>query len=222
MIHGEDHRRRLRNVLHAGELDAAEENLRHEPDDRGDAAPHHACRPRHAANVQIAPPITIATGTMRNACSREVASEIFPISGGDGMSPSKCMTKTERPKAVARSAGATAFTIAEFTGPVDMKMSSSAITIAVRYTACRESDNATYVTGAAISVAMPETHRYDCFVQRRKKSPNHPPANVPTNPVTSAIRPNVTVAWLRVMPRDRSRNAGIQNASPPNANVYAP
>ena len=58
----------------------------------------------------------------------------LPISGGEGMSPRKCITKTERPRAVARSPGATALTIAEFTGPVDMKISTSAMTIAVRKT----------------------------------------------------------------------------------------
>jgi len=50
------------------------------------------------------------------------------------------MAKTDRPTAVARSAGATAFTIAEFTGPVDVKMKISAITIAGRYTDRRGSD----------------------------------------------------------------------------------
>src|SRR6266571_1320029 len=116
--------------------------------------------------------MTTATGTIKNArASDEVACEITPMIGGEGMSPRKCMRKTERPRAVARSAGATALMIAEFTGPVLMKIRISAITIAVRKTPRLGSLRATYVTGAATSVAIPETQRYDAFDLRRKKSP---------------------------------------------------
>src|ERR1051326_2169549 len=80
----------------------------------------------------------------------------------------------------------------------------------------------TYVNGAAISVEMPETQRYDMRVRRRKRSPSHPPMNVPAKPVTTATAPNVAVASTRVMPRMRSRNAGSQYARLPSANVYAP
>ena len=40
-------------------------------------------------------------------------------------------------------------------------------------------------------------------------------------PVMTTMAPKLTVAWLRSIPRTRSRNAGIQNARPPNAKVYA-
>src|SRR5438093_1721974 len=100
--------------------------------------------------------------------------------GGEGMSPRKCITKTDRPRAVARSAGATALMIAELTGPVLMKIRISAITIAVKNTPRLGSLSATYVTGAASSVAIPETHKYDCFDFLRQRSPNQPPVNVPT------------------------------------------
>ena len=40
-------------------------------------------------------------------------------------------------------------------------------------------------------------------------------------PVMTTKVPKLTVASLREMPRTRSRNAGIQNASPPRAKVYA-
>src|ERR1700680_1000653 len=123
-----------RHVLHAGQLDATKENLRRQRDHRrGDASNHAVVRsPRHAAKIHTTPPITMDTGTMRNARSSELTSESAPMSGGEGMSPIKCMIKTDNPRAVARSVGATAFTIAEFTGPVLMKISTSAITIAVR------------------------------------------------------------------------------------------
>ena len=48
------------------------------------------------------------------------------------MSPRTCITSTDSPTAVARSPGFTALMIAEFTGPVHMKMSTSAIAIAGR------------------------------------------------------------------------------------------
>ena len=76
--------------------------------------------------------MTIAIGTMRKARSSEVASESMPISGGDGTSPSRCITRIESPTAVARSFGATALRIAEFTGPVLMKMKTSATAMAGR------------------------------------------------------------------------------------------
>jgi len=41
---------------------------------------------------------------------------------------------------------------------------------------------------------MPDTHIYDCFERLRNKSPSQPPRNVPVNPVTRVMTPNVTVA----------------------------
>src|SRR5436190_16316386 len=95
------------------------------------------------------PEIRIASGTIRNARASELMSERMPISGGDGTSPRRCMMKIESATALARSEGATAFTIAEFTGPVDAKTRISAITIAVMYTGFDALVNAMNDTGAA-------------------------------------------------------------------------
>src|SRR5947199_10406644 len=107
------------------------------------------------------PATRIATGTIRNAFASEYVSDSLPISGGDGTSPRRCMMKIESATALARSDGATKFTIAEFTGPVDAKTSTSAITIAVMYTGFDVFVNAMNATGAASSVETPHTHRYD-------------------------------------------------------------
>src|SRR5438105_5711965 len=112
----------------------------------------------------MTPDTKIANGTMRNAFASELISERIPISGGDGTSPSKCMMKIDNATALARSVGDTAFTIAEFTGPVDAKMRISAMTMAVMYTGFDGFVNATNAIGAATSVETPHTHRYDCFV----------------------------------------------------------
>src|SRR5712691_6031986 len=121
MIDRENHRR-LRHSFDARHLNAAKESLRHQPDNRRDGATDHVRSPRQAAYIQINPAMTMATGTMRNARSSEVAAEIVPMIGGEGMSPRKCMMNTDMPRAVARSAGATALMIAELTGPVLMKI----------------------------------------------------------------------------------------------------
>jgi hypothetical protein len=71
-----------------------------------------------------------AAGRRRMARPRELASERKPMSGGEGTSPSRWMPKMDRPTALARWLGATRFTIAEFTGPVDMKTRISAMTMA--------------------------------------------------------------------------------------------
>ena len=85
------------------------------------------------------------------------------------------MTKIDSPTAVARSVGATTLTIAELIGPVDMKIKISAITIAVRYVPRCELETATNVAGAARSVAIPETQRYDCFDLRPPPCPGGMP-----------------------------------------------
>ena len=77
------------------------------------------------------------------------------------------------------------------------------------------------VIGAASKVEIPQTHRSACSNRFRSASERYPPANVPRNPVATTIAPNCTVATVRGTPRVRSRNAGIQNAIPPTANVYA-
>ena len=53
------------------------------------------CSPLHAANVQMIPDTSTASGTIRNARASELRSEITPMSGGDGTSPSRCMTRIE-------------------------------------------------------------------------------------------------------------------------------
>src|SRR2546430_3154004 len=110
------------------------------------------------------------------------------------------MRNVESASALARSCGGTTFTIAEFTGPVDAKTRISEITIAVMYTGFDGLVNATNAIGAAMSVATPHTHRYDCCVHFSSQSAIHPPANVPANPVASTIVPNVTVASWRGSP----------------------
>src|SRR3990172_5132598 len=111
--------------------------------------------------------------------------------------------------------------MAELIGPVEANRHNSAATIAGQYNAGEGAARATSVSGAATSVASPETHRYACFESRSNRSPSQPPPYVPRNPVTTTIAPNCTVAWALGMPRARSRNAGVQNASAPIAKVYA-
>src|SRR6266403_1637906 len=116
--------------------------------------------------------------------------------------------------AVARMWGETSLTIAELTGPVDANRHSSAAMIAGQYTKG-------WGAARARSVTAPESHRYACREIFNRRSPSHPPPYVPTNPVTTTIAPNCTVAWALGMPRTRSRKVGVQNASAPIANVYA-
>src|SRR5438132_13819062 len=85
---------------------------------------------KRAATTQITPASTTATGTTRMPCASVLRSDRYPISGCDGMSPTRCMTNTASPIAVARSIGLTSLTIAELTGPVLMKMSTSATMMA--------------------------------------------------------------------------------------------
>src|SRR5204863_8059092 len=87
--------------------------------------------PRQAPKVQIAPESRIATGTMTNARWSELWSETQPMNGIAGTSPRRCRTRMESATAVARSVAATTVTIAELTGPVDMKANTSATTSAV-------------------------------------------------------------------------------------------
>src|SRR6185436_18014799 len=134
MIRREDHGHTGRHFFHSDHFDATKEQPEYQSQERGDRALHAATlSPRHAVNVQMQPAITMATGTIRNARSSELASDKAPISGGDGMSPTRCITSTDNPSAVARSSGATALTIAELTGPVLMKISSSEMTMPLRY-----------------------------------------------------------------------------------------
>src|ERR1051326_829199 len=131
------------------------------------------------------------------------------------------MMKIESATALARSDGATTFTIAEFTGPVDANTKTSEMMIAVRYTGFDALVNAMSAIGAAASIDTPQTQRYACFVNFNRESAIHPPAAVPTDPVTSTIVPNVTVASARGRPRTRWRKAGAHTPRPPMANVHA-
>ena len=63
--------------------------------------------PLLAANSQMPPATAIGMGRSRNADPSDVASEIAPIRGGEGTSPSRWMARIERATAVARSPGAT-------------------------------------------------------------------------------------------------------------------
>src|SRR5258705_5138782 len=130
------------------------------------------------------------------------------------------MVKMLSAAALARMWGETALTIAELTGPVDANRQSSAAMIAGQYTEGWGAAKARSVSGAARSVTAPESHRYACREIFNRRSPSHPPPYVPTNPVTTTIAPNCTVAWALGMPRTRSRKVVVQNASAPIANVY--
>src|SRR5437016_13910072 len=121
--------------------------------------------------------------------------------------------------ALARISGATRFTMAELIGPVDENSSNSASTSAVQYTTGLGASNATSPTGAATSVATPETHRYAWRVRAGSRSATHPPTVVPTRPVATSTRPDPTVVILSVRPRIRIRNLGRNTAMPPSANV---
>src|SRR5438876_4353890 len=129
------------------------------------------------------------------------------------------MAKMLSATAVARIPGATKFTIAELIGPVEANRQSSAHTIAGQYTAGRGDSRAIKLSGAAMSVAAPDTLRYACFVKRRHRSPSQPPAYVPRNPVTTTTAPNCAVADARLIPRVRSRNAGVHQPRMPMAKV---
>src|ERR1044072_8452942 len=118
MIHGEDHRPIAAHVLQPDHFDAPIEDSQREAKQRDEKCSHSR---RPAPNVQITPEARIPSGTIKTATPRELLSERIPISGGDGTSPRMCMIRLDSATAVARSDGATALTIAEFTGPVDAK-----------------------------------------------------------------------------------------------------
>src|SRR3569833_2129392 len=79
---------------------------------------------------QRIPLITTAAGTIITALPSEDMSEIQPMRVGDGTSPNRWIVNMLSANAEARWVGETKFTIAEFTGSVDMNRSSSATTIA--------------------------------------------------------------------------------------------
>src|SRR5712691_9562760 len=101
------------------------------------------------------------------ASPSERASEIIPTSEGEGTSPSMWIAKMLPATAVARMCGGTTLTIAELMGPVEANRHSSAATMAVQYTGGAGAARATSVSGAAASVAAPETQKYACFDTRR-------------------------------------------------------
>src|ERR1700716_1087694 len=99
------------------------------------------CRPHAAAATAVRaltraqtshtiPPIAIATGTTSTARPSVPTSDRYPISSGEGTSPSRWMANMLSATAEARSSGDTMLTIAALMGPVDMNSSSSATTIA--------------------------------------------------------------------------------------------
>src|ERR1041385_583105 len=114
------------------------------------------------------PPTSTAAGMINTASPNERASEIAPTSDGEGTSPRRWMVKMLRATAVARMWGETRLTIAELIGPVEAKRHSSATTIADQYTTGRGAARATSVSGAATSVATPDTQRYAWRETRRK------------------------------------------------------
>ena len=123
--------------------------------------------------------------------------------------------------AVARIVGDTTLTVTALIGPVDAKRRTSATAVADQNTAGDRAMNTRNATGVAISVAMPDIHKYAWRLRTSNLSPSQPPANVPTKPVTTRITPGSDDACACETPRTRSRNDGSHAAIPPSANVYA-
>src|SRR2546430_3645153 len=123
--------------------------------------------------------------------------------------------------AVARIVGETMVTVTALIGPVDAKSRISAITVAGQKIVGDGAMNTRTATGAAASVAIPDTHKYACRLRRSSRSPSQPPPNVPRKPVTTRIAPGSDDAWVCGTPRTRSRNDGSHAAMPPSAKVYA-
>src|SRR5947209_16519259 len=84
------------------------------------------------AYVQISPPTSVAAGRISTASPSDRASEIIPTSAGDGTSPSVWIVKMLRATAVARIAGDTTLTMVELIGPVEMNISTWAVTSAAQ------------------------------------------------------------------------------------------
>ena len=78
--------------------------------------------------------------------------------------------------------------------------------MAVQYTAGGAAVRPTSASGAAISVAIPDTHRYDCFVTLSSRSLSQPPSAMPIRPVRITAAANPTDACPCDTPRTRSRN----------------
>src|SRR3989442_16024257 len=111
------------------------------------------------AYVQISPPTSVAAGRISTASPSDRASEIIPTSAGDGTSPSVWIVKMLRATAVARIAGDTTLTIVELIGPVEMNISTWAVTSAAQKRPGRVATSASRNSGAASRVASPETQR---------------------------------------------------------------
>ena len=111
-------------------------------------------RPNHRQ-----PPIKTAMGTILTAASKDDASDKAPMRKGEGTSPSTWMTKTLSAMAVARSVAETRLMMAALIGPVDRNRHSCAATIQVTYPACDVVVSASHTQGAAIKVAIADSHR---------------------------------------------------------------
>src|SRR5262249_14144410 len=180
-----------------------------------------AAPPLRAVYVQTAPEESQATGRTGTQVASDEAWEITSISGGEGTSPSRCMKKTCAAIAVARIVGGTILTVAALMGPVEVNRRTSATTVADQNTAGVLAVKTRSATGAAMSVAIPDTHQYACRLRASSLSPSQPPANVPTKPVTTSMAPGSDDARVWETPRTSSRNDGNHAAMPPSAKVYA-
>src|SRR5262249_27577913 len=118
-----------------------------------------AAPPLRAVYVQTAPDTSMATGTTSTPVASDEASEITPISGGEGTSPSRCMKKTCAAIAVARIVGGTRLTVSALMGPVEVNRRPAATRVADQNTAGVLAVKTRSATGAAMSVAIPDTHQ---------------------------------------------------------------
>src|ERR1700684_1918726 len=117
------------------------------------------CAWARAAQTHTQPPIKTANGTILMACANDEASDKAPIRNGEGTSPSTWMANTLSAMAVARSVAETRLMMAALIGPVDKNKHSCAATIQVTYTVCEVVVSASHTQGAAIKVAIADSHR---------------------------------------------------------------
>src|ERR1700678_1044966 len=116
----------------------------------------------HAAQIQIAPPITTANGTIFTAACNEVRSESAPMRGGESTSSRTCMANTLNAMAEARSVAVTRLAMAALIGPVERNNKSWPATMHARYRCGDCVVSAAQTKGAAIRQETADSHRYAC------------------------------------------------------------
>src|SRR5437879_1947420 len=118
--------------------------------------------------------------------------------------------------AVERSAGCDTLAIAVLLGPVLKNRQN---------TAGKVTNQHPRNNGKPISIAIPDTSRYEPPNRERSLSPTHPPASVAPSPAAAVIPPISTPTGMlhpssdaALIPRYSSMYVGIQNDTPPMAN----